>query len=78
MSNTILVGRIPHEPILRQEGPSLVVQAAGGRPFQDSTDETGPPPAAAARAEVVFESIGIGLIFLIALTALWILIRHRR
>jgi hypothetical protein len=52
--------------------------AAGARPILDEPGSgTGPPPAAAARAEALFETIGIGLILLIVLSALWILIRGR-
>lgn len=54
------------------------IPAAGARPFLDDTgSETGPPPAATARAEALFETIGTGLVLLIVLSALWILIRGR-
>jgi hypothetical protein len=61
------------------DGPSglRTAKALAQRPPLDEGTETGPPAAAADRAELVFETTGIVLILLIVLAAVWILIRKR-
>lgn len=63
----------------RQDACGTVIEVAGVRPvWEEPGGESGPPPAASARAEAVFEAIGTFLMALIVLTAIWILIRSRR
>ena len=50
-------------------------KAAVAQPF---VQDTGPPPAAASRAEQIFEYTGMALILVIVVSALMILIRGRR
>jgi hypothetical protein len=76
MSSNLSASRISHVLLVSgNEGSDLVVQAAGSLP--GIPDEAGPSPAAANRAETLFESMGMGLMLLILLSAIWILIRKR-
>ncbi len=62
--------------ILSHEGPRQpVLKAAVAQPF---IQDTGPPPAAAARAERVFEYTGTALLLVIVVSVVMILIRQRR
>jgi hypothetical protein len=54
-----------------------VPNALGRRPALDEGTEAGPPPAAIERAQTVFETTGIALVFLIVVSAVWILVRNR-
>lgn len=76
--NLLVHGVRPHAPPLPgADSRPLILKAAGGRPILEEGGDTGPPPAGAARAEMIFEVMGTGLIGLIVLAALWILIRKR-
>ncbi|PVE24993.1 hypothetical protein DC522_07170 [Microvirga sp. KLBC 81] len=54
-----------------------VIKVLGQRPALAEGTEIGPPPAATERAEMVFETMGLVLVLLIVLAAVWILIRKR-
>ncbi|GEO15191.1 hypothetical protein [Microvirga aerophila] len=62
--------------ILSVEGSHQpVMTAAVAQPL---IQDTGPPPAAAARAERIFEYTGIALLLVIIVSVVMILIRQRR
>jgi len=72
------LGALPVAPALPEKPSNLpILKVLGQRPALDDGAETGPPPAAANRAETVFETTGMVLVLLIVVSAAWILIRRR-
>ena len=67
---------LPDLLILRPESSPVLTASAGSQPGSESSTDA--PPPGEARMEALFESIGIGLMLVIAVAAAWILIRQRR
>ncbi|KLK94026.1 hypothetical protein AA309_06095 [Microvirga vignae] len=69
---------IPSAPAFPKGDSDLrIIRVLGQRPALAEGAEMGPPPAATERAETVFETMGLILVLLIVLAAVWILIRKR-
>ncbi|RDI62398.1 hypothetical protein [Microvirga subterranea] len=67
---------LPDLLILWPEISPVLTGSAGSPP--GSEGGTDAPPPGEARMEALFETVGIGLMLVIAVAAAWILIRQRR
>ncbi|QFU14855.1 hypothetical protein [Microvirga thermotolerans] len=69
---------VPFPARLLPEGPwRFAPSAAGSRSVLDRAGDAPPPPAAAERAQTAFEAVGLFLLVLIGLAAVWIMVRGR-
>jgi len=81
MSLDLAAERILHGTwdLSRDSPGRAALQAAGGQAFlQDEGNGMSLPPAGASRAETLFSVVGITLLLLLALSAVWILFNQRR